>query len=232
MTRSASPGWNPILRWRLKFSRGEELKYISHLDMMRLWERALRRAALPLAYSQGFSPHPHITLASPLAVGVTSEAELADIYITRPMAPDLFKAAILAQMPRGIQLLSGHPVHATAPSLPSLVQWAEYKVEVESNLSQPAIEAAIQALLSAEIFPWQHRRDTGIHSYDLRALISDIKLLQFQTGTASLWMKVRCGNLGSGRPEQITAALGFTHQPHSIHRTRLILIGETDESSK
>ena len=98
--------------------------------MMRLWERALRRAALPLAYSQGFSPHPHITLASPLAVGVTSEAELADIYITRPMAPDLFKAAILAQMPRGIQILSGHPVHATAPSLPSLVQWAEYKVEV------------------------------------------------------------------------------------------------------
>ena len=63
-------------RLRLKFSRGEKLKYLSHLDLMRLWERALRRAGLPAAYSEGFSPHPRISLASPLAVGVTSRAEL------------------------------------------------------------------------------------------------------------------------------------------------------------
>ena len=196
---------------------------------MRLWERALRRAALPLAYSQGFSPHPHITLASPLAVGVTSEAELIDIYITRPVAPDLFKAAIMAQMPRGLQVLSASPVYPTAPSLPSLVQWAEYRVDVESNLTRPEIETAIQTLLSAGSFPWQHKRDTGVHSYDLRALISDIKIMQWQPGKVSLWMKLRCSNLGSGRPEQITAALGFTQQPYSIHRTRLILSDELNE---
>lgn len=196
---------------------------------MRLWERALRRAALPLAYSQGFSPHPHITLASPLAVGVTSEAELMDIFVTRPVAPELFKAAIMAQMPCGLQVLAVNPIYPSLPSLPSLVQWAEYRVDVESDLSKPDIETAIQALLSARIFPWQHKRDTGVHSYDLRGLISDIKILQWQGEKVSLWMKVRCGNLGSGRPEQITTALGFTLHPYSIHRTRLILSDEPNE---
>jgi radical SAM-linked protein len=59
-------------RLRITFARGKELKYISHLDLMRLWQRALRRADIPLAYSQGFSPHPRLSIAAPLAIGVTS----------------------------------------------------------------------------------------------------------------------------------------------------------------
>jgi len=70
-------------RLRIKFSRGEEIKYISHLDLMRCWERALKRADVPLMYSEGFSPHPRISLAAPLALGVTSEAELMDITVSR-----------------------------------------------------------------------------------------------------------------------------------------------------
>ena len=69
-------------RIRIKFNRGEEIKFISHLDITRLWERALRRAGVPLAYSQGFSPHPQLSFAVPLAVGMTSEAELLDIFFT------------------------------------------------------------------------------------------------------------------------------------------------------
>ena len=198
---------------------------------MRLWERALRRASLPLAYSQGFSPHPHITLAAPLAVGVTSEAEMIDIYITRPMAPELFKAAIVAQMPRGLKVLEANSVYPSAPSSPSMVQWAEYRVDVDPNMSKPEIETAIQYLLSVKSFPWQHKRDTGVHSYDLRPLISEIKILQWQQAKVSLWMKLRCGNLGSGRPEQVTTALGFSQQPSSIHRTRLIL-SDSPEATK
>ena len=66
-------------RLRIRFRRGPELKYISHLDIMRLWHRALQRAGISLAYSQGFNPHPKISLAAPLALGITSEAELMDI---------------------------------------------------------------------------------------------------------------------------------------------------------
>ena len=72
----------PIQRLRVKFGRGRKLKYISHLDLMRLWERGLRRAGVPVAYSEGFNPRPRLSFASPLAVGTTSESELLDILLT------------------------------------------------------------------------------------------------------------------------------------------------------
>ncbi len=66
-------------RLRTSFSRGEELKFLSHLDLMRLWERAFRRAGISLASSEGFTPHPRISLAAPLSVGTTGQAELMDV---------------------------------------------------------------------------------------------------------------------------------------------------------
>ena len=65
-------------RLRIRFCRGEELKFI-YLDIIRLWQRALNRTGVPLAYSEGFNPHPRISLAVPLALGITGEAELMDI---------------------------------------------------------------------------------------------------------------------------------------------------------
>ncbi|MBA7542465.1 hypothetical protein ES705_34786 [subsurface metagenome] len=63
-------------RLRIRFCRGQEVKFISHLDILRLWQRALHRAGISVAYSEGFSPHPRISLAAPLPIGVTSQAEL------------------------------------------------------------------------------------------------------------------------------------------------------------
>jgi len=59
-----------MFRLRVRFCRGEELKFISHLDIIRLWLRAMRRAGIPLEYTEGFSPHPRISLAVPLSVGL------------------------------------------------------------------------------------------------------------------------------------------------------------------
>src|SRR4030043_377355 len=95
-------------RLRLKFSRGEELKFLSHLELMRLWERAIRRAGLPLAYSEGFTPHPQIALAAPLSVGVTSQAELMDVILSRWMPPQSFTAQIEQQLPPGQELQWHH----------------------------------------------------------------------------------------------------------------------------
>ncbi|MBI4287027.1 MAG: DUF2344 domain-containing protein [Chloroflexi bacterium] len=226
MRRSASPGWNPIVRWRIRFSRQDELKYIPHLSIMRFWERALRRAALPLAYTQGFSPHPRLSLAAPLAVGVTSDDEMLDLYLTRPVAPNLLQSALAAQIPRGILVLQVQAIHPSAPALPSQVRWAEYKVELDTGRADADIETAIRALLSRDTLPWKHSRDTGEHYYDLRALISTLEVMERQTGQVVLHMRLRCDGSGSGRPEQVTAALGFPDPPTSIHRSRLVLEGE------
>jgi radical SAM-linked protein len=210
-------------RLRIRFSRGEELKYISHLDLMRLWQRALNRACIDLAYSEGFNPHPRMSLAAPLALGVTSEAELMDIVLVKFMSPHAFTAVVGRQLPRGIFLQQTYNIPLTMPSLQSQLRHAEYTVGLAAEKGRGEIEAAMAGLLNKETLPWQHQRDTGPHKYDLRALIDDLWLIDWQDGGCNIGMRLRCDSSGSGRPEQVAAALGFAQYPTSIHRTRLIL---------
>jgi radical SAM-linked protein len=210
-------------RLRLRFSRGEELKYISHLDLMRLWQRAINRAGIALAYSEGFNPHPRMSLAAPLALGVTSEAELMDIVLAKFISPHTFTTAVGRQLPRGIEIQQIYNTPLTMPSLQSQLRHAEYTVGLTTEKGRPEIEAVMVDLLKKESLPWQHQRDTGPHKYDLRALIDDLWLIDWRKGGCTLGMRLRCDSSGSGRPEQVAAALGFEPYPESIHRTRLIL---------
>ena len=210
-------------RLRIRFSRGEEVRFISHLDIMRLWQRALHRAGVPLAYSEGFSPHPRISMAAPLPIGVTSEAELMDVFVTNWVSPHFFTTAVSQQLPPGIEILQVYPIAPTMPSLQSQVRYTEYVVEVETEKDQKDIEAKLTSLLSVKHLPWQHQRDTGPRSYDLRALIDDLWLINCHHPYCAIGMRLRCDSSGSGRPEQVTAALGFTSYPRSMHRTKLIL---------
>lgn len=209
-------------RLRIRFSRGEELKFISHLDIMRLWQRALHRAGIPLAYTEGYSPHPRISLAAPLAVGVTSQGELMDIFCSKWVSPHFFTNAVSQQLPSGIQILQVYSVALTMPSLQSQVNYAEYEVELETEKDQPGVKAALASLLLVKQLPWHHERDTGTRNYDLRALIDDLWLTSWRSGYCTIGMRLRCDSGGSGRPEQVAAALGFSH-PTSIRRTKLIL---------
>jgi len=208
-------------RLRVRFARGEEVKFISHLDLMRLWQRALRRAGMPLVYSEGFNPHPRISLAAPLPIGVTSEAELMDVQVHKWVSPHFFTGALSQQLPAGIEIRQVYPTSLTLPSLQSQVRFAEYRVEVETE--EKNIEAKLASLLSLKQLPWQHQRDTGPKSYDLRALIDDLWLISSQPHVSTIGMRLRCDSHGSGRPEQVTAALGFSQYPKSIQRTKLIL---------
>jgi len=210
-------------RLRIRFSRGEELKYISHLDIMRLWQRALNRAGIALAYSEGFNPHPRMSLAAPLALGVTSEAELMDIVLAKFISPHAFTAALGRQLPRGISISGVFNTAINMPSLQSQLRLAEYTVGISTEKSRQEIEDAIADLLEKDSLPWQHQRDTGPHKYDLRALIDDLSLIDWSEGHCNMGMRLRCDSAGSGRPEQVAAALGFTQYPESIQRTRLIL---------
>lgn len=210
-------------RLRIKFRRGEEVKYISHLDIMRLWQRALNRAGISLAYSEGFHPHPKISLAAPLAVGVTSEAELMDVTLAKQASPHFFTAAVNQQLPADLEILQVIQIAETMPSLQSQVRFAEYAVELETGKRREEIASAITSLLSQKQLPWVHQRDTGPRHYDLRALIEDIWQVSFHDHHCTIGMRLRCDGSGSGRPEQVAAALGFAETPTSIHRTKLIL---------
>jgi radical SAM-linked protein len=209
-------------RLRIRFRRGEEIKFISHLDIMRLWQRALHRAQIPLAYTEGFSPHPRLSLAAPLAVGITSQAELMDVFCSQWVSPHFFTNAVSQQLPAGIEILQVYSVAPTMPSLQSQLSQAEYEVETETEQDQTGVEAALASLLATEQLPWHHERDTGTRNYDLRALIDDLWLIDWRQGYSQIGMRLRCDSGGSGRPEQVAAALGFIH-PTFIHRTKLLL---------
>jgi radical SAM-linked protein len=210
-------------RLRVKFSRGEEVKFISHLDIMRLWQRAFIRAGLPLAYSEGFNPHPRLSLAAPLALGITSEAELMDVVLSRWSSPHSFSSAVDRQLPQGIEVKQVLNVPPNLPSLQSQVRFAVYRVGLFTEKTEDDIQDAIAALLARKELPWQHLRDTGIRRYDLRALIDEIRFIELSEGYCIIDMKLRCDSGGSGRPEQVAAAIGFDEYPRSIHRTGLVL---------
>lgn len=214
-----------VQRLRIRFSRGEELKFISHLDLMRLWERALRRGGIPVAYSEGFSPHPRISIAAPLPIGVTSEAELMDIVLEKTVSPHFFMRTMKPQLPRGVDVLEIIQIPLTAPSLQSQAQFIDYRVSGRSDKTASEIQAAISATLQVEKLPWHHMRDTGPRHYDLRPLIEDVWLEDWRDQVYTLGMRLRCDARGTGRPEQVTAALGLTEHPTLVHRTKIILAG-------
>jgi len=214
-----------VQRLRLRFSRGEELKYISHLDLMRLWERVLRRAGIPMAYSEGFSPHPRISLAAPLPIGVTSEAELMDVVVKKTVSPLFFMQHTKPQLPSGMEVIEIVQVPLTAPSLQSQAQFIDYRVSDRSDRTADEIRGAVSTTLQAEKLPWHHMRDTGPRHYDLRPLIEDLWLEGWQDHVFTLGMRLRCDAKGTGRPEQVTAALGLTDHPGLVHRTKITLAG-------
>ena len=213
-----------LQRLRVRFARGEDVKYITHLDLMRFWERALRRAGVGLAYSEGFSPHPRLSLAAPLPVGVTSEAELMDVYLSTPVSPKEFLRRVSTELPAGFAVLEGEEVGLGLPSLQSEVRWAEYEVEGRLDGTQRELEEAVQRFLAAESIPWEHVREEKVRRYDIRALVREMRVEEGPAARYRLSMRLRCDNSATGRPEQVAAALGLS-EPDRIHRARLRLAG-------
>jgi radical SAM-linked protein len=210
-------------RLRIRFSRGPEIKFISHLDIVRLWQRAFNRAGIQIAYSSGFTPHPKIALAAPLPLGVTSEAELMDIYCVKGVAPHFFISALNQELPLGLKVEKVYPIAPDLPSLQSQISMAEYRIELETEKGPQDIKAAIESLLALEHLPWEHLRDTGPHKYDLRPLVDDLWLIEWNPPKGMIGMRLQCNNRGSGRPEQVAGALGFRERPDSVQRTQIIL---------
>jgi radical SAM-linked protein len=209
-------------RLRIAFTKGEEIKYISHLDLMRLWERTLRRARVPLAYSRGFNPRPKIAFAAPLPVGFTSRGEVMDVVLERRMSPYKFAKGLAPHLPPGLEVLSVEEVYPKLPSLQSQVRSAEYWVTVSWDGAREEIEGKLQELLSAEQLLRQRRGK----DYDLRPLIENLWVEGKEAAGWVLRMRLRAGDQGTGRPDEVLDALGLAEEPHAIRRERLLVSQE------
>jgi radical SAM-linked protein len=146
-----------------------------------------------------------------------------DIFLERRVSPHLFIKKVREQLPRGIDVSEVVEVAIDSPSLQSQVRSAEYKVTAETGRGPKEVEAAICSLLASDRLPWQHARDKEFRKYDLRNLIDDLWLIESCPPEYTIGMILRCDSTGTGRPEQVLSALGFTEQPKSIHRVKLLL---------
>jgi len=208
-------------RLRLTFARDDAARYLTHLDVMRMWERVLKRAALPVAYSEGFSPRPRIALAAPLAVGMTSDCELLEMIMLERVPLQRPMDAIGTQLPAGFRLLEVKEVPVGQPSLQSMLRTATYDVAVPDSRPPQLWRDAITALLARDTVPWQHMRGDDLREYDLRPLIVDAALIDSDGEIAQLRFHLRNDERGSGRCEQVTRALGAEAPPTRIRRIYL-----------
>ena len=183
----------------------------------------MRRAGLPLAYSQGFTPHPRISMAAPLAIGITSEAEIMDVFLDRWISAQSFFQALRNELPQGIALLETSVIPLDLPSLQSQLRFCEYRVTAGRSGGPADIAAALDKFMAESSITWQHVRDTGVRTYDIRALVNRLWLVSQTDEEVIIGMKLRNDEAGAGRPEQVLAALGFTGPAKTIRRTRLVL---------
>jgi radical SAM-linked protein len=219
--RGSQTAESPRQRLRLQFAKGELLKYISHLDLARTWERIFRRAGLPIAYSQGFNPRPRFQIAAALPVGVTGRAEFLDVWLVEPLAPEHAVAWLRPTLPPGLEVASMEEVELRAPSLQSQMRAAEYWVVVETQESAKAVRTRVEALLDAPTILRQRHHKGRMQTYDLRPLIQRVSVEPGRGAELVLPMRLQASPEGAGRPDQVLEALGLSLAPHTVERTNL-----------
>ena len=189
-------------RMRVWFATDDTVKYVGHLDMHRAWERAIRRARLPLAYTQGFNPQARLQFAAALPVGFTGQAEVADVFLNEELDPSTFVHQLAGALPPGIRPVDAQPVPRELPSLQSQVNGAHYRVEVETGEDTAAFtERLVEFLARPEA--WRERRKgKDIARYDLRPLIQDLHYIEAIDNGHAFEVVMRAEPGATGRPDE------------------------------
>ncbi|HQV92957.1 MAG TPA: TIGR03936 family radical SAM-associated protein [Anaerolineales bacterium] len=201
------------MRIRITFSKQGALRYTGHLDLHKLWERAARRAELPLAYSQGFHPQPKMSLAAALPLGFSSTCEVLDMRLERDFALDGLTEQLNETLPPGIRVTSIEQVDERAPALQTQVVEAEYQVELPEQADPSDLKRRIESALASESILRERRGK----KYDLRPLIESLEAMDDK-----IVMLLAAREGATGRPEEVLDVLGIAFEETRIERTRLI----------
>ena len=208
-------------RVRVTFAKQGPLRWVAHLDLMRTWERAIRRATLPLTYSQGFSPHAKIALAAPLPVGVEGARELIDLWLDEAWSLDEVAKQLHGVMPPGLTISAIEQVPEDLPSMQSCLHAACYEVEFAPRaVDLAALASRIDALLALDALDWEEQRGEKVRRYDLRATILELASRE-NGGAALLELHLSLEQGRTGRPAQVLKALEVEAEPTRTTRTAI-----------
>ena len=195
----------------LRYEKTENAKYVSHLDFVRMFGRALRRAHLPMAYSEGFNPHPLLGFALPLSVGYTSECEILEISLTENIEPSEIKDRLNSVLPGGVKILSAHVGKSNMKKL----DIAFYQVYPEKT------PPGIIDFLAMDKILIEKKTKSGIKETDIRPDIKDIKVT-----LGKIEMILSAGSRANLKPEVVVAAMnkyiaGYNSGDCKYHRKQI-----------
>jgi radical SAM-linked protein len=200
------------MRVRVTFSKQGALRYTGHLDLHKIWERSIRRAKLPLSYSQGYHPQPKINLAAALPLGFASRAEVMDMWLNEDVEDVV--SPLQSNVPPGLRILEANPVDDRLPSLQSQVIAAEYEVEITGANSASGLTEKVATVLESESIPRVRRKK----KYDLRPLIEELTLVD----ESHIFMRLTAREGATGRPEEVLDEMGIPIEDARIERTKLL----------
>lgn len=219
---------------RLEYSVGDELRFLSHLDFLRLFIRTFRRAGLPIAYSQGFNPHPKMSFGPPLAVGVTSNSEYLDLELATPM--DILEVVkrLENSLPKGLKIQGAQEIKGKASSIMAIIERASYEVIIasEKELSEDEWSRMLENFLNRNEIITTRMTKEGSRPKEIRQGIFKINIKQEEGGLICA-MELQNSNQGAIRPEEVINALieledaPFSAGKIKIHRTGLYAIRES-----
>jgi radical SAM family uncharacterized protein/radical SAM-linked protein len=180
---------------RLKWSKDEEVRFTSHLDVLRTFERAIRRCGIPIAYSEGFHPHPKISFGPPLPLSFISEAEYLDLQLTEPFSNE-FLLKLNKTLPQGFKILEAKTIFTKAESLSSVINSALYKIEIP--LTETEIKEKIEYILSQRNLMVSRVSKEELKEVDIR-----FEIFKLENEGSTLSMLLSVGSSGHAKPQEV-----------------------------
>ncbi|WP_347488066.1 TIGR03936 family radical SAM-associated protein [Desulfoscipio sp. XC116] len=213
-----------MFRYRIQYSKRGSACYISHLDLIRALERAFRRAGLPIAFSEGFNPHPRFSFAAPLPVGVEGLAEVLEVEMKEPVDHQVLAERLNGALPPGLVVLEVADVPDNAPSPMAVLTGAGYIVHLdEDDLPGPLPAEAVRHFLSQEkIQVTRKGKDDKEKVRDIRPGILKLNVLS-QVNGLTIQLDLKTGSTMNVRPEEAVDAF-FRYTGMSIDKADLQII--------
>ncbi|MFI9046496.1 TIGR03936 family radical SAM-associated protein [Streptomyces sp. NPDC053427] len=164
-------------RIRLRYTKRGRLRFTSHRDFQRAFERALRRAEVPMAYSAGFTPHPKVSYANAAPTGTGSEAEYLEIQLTERRDPVKLRELLDESLPTGLDVTDAVEAHTSG--LADRLEASVWEIRLD-EVEPAAAAAAVEAFLAAEEVQVQRRTKNGMRSFDARAAVLSLEAAECQ----------------------------------------------------
>lgn len=217
------------MKIRIKFRKYGALKFIGHLDMMRYFQKALKRAEIDMKYSEGFNPHMIMSFAAPLGVGITSDGEYFDIEVKSTRSTEESLRTLNHTMVEGVEVISYVALPDTAKKSMSIVAAADYEIFFKDGYEPPKTSEEFEKIfhdfyIGQESILVVKKTKKSEKEMDLKPLIYDFRI-QKKDGKPSFYLKVSTGSVDNIKPELVLAEMfafaGLEYNPAAMQIHKL-----------